>query len=245
MAAIDDYKRELDSNRSDASRSAEDVVKETADWFTKRGRDLFVTAFEHETKLRVNTPLADGLLVEQGFPNNVGDYKSKVAWGNFYRVNAMMFLREIDSILVPTRDGKLIPGHSPIVFWNNLRATAINHVRVAIELRIRRGFGIMGRLDQNKAVSALMLSRILDALSPFKKHIRFAVPLEHITRIYNWSNLYMHAGLKLYTWSPMFALRYLSEFFAGGRTPSGGMSVYAGIVISEQTIKDVQQRRGG
>ncbi len=93
----------------------------------------------------------------------------------------------------------------------------------------------------NRAVGSLMLSRILDALTPFQNQITFIVPLPHIIRIYSWSNLYMHAGLKLYTWSPLFALRYLAPFLVGGKAPNGDRSVFAGISASEQTIKDVQK----
>jgi hypothetical protein len=301
---IEDYKNGVASKLLARSMSAEDAVRGTAEWYTTLGRDLFIAAFEHETSLKLTTTLQDGTLVEWGFPKNLADYGTKAAWGNFYRANAMMFLRETDAILQPTQAGTLNPGHSPVVFWENLRRileplfldsyvlleywasgamevpgvfgigknvweeplhlyhsalqciygnyspiarqdnqadTAINHLRVAIELRIRRGFGIMAKLDQNKAVAPLMLSRILDALSLFKQQVVFAVPLEHIIRIYEWANLYMHAGLKLYTWSPMFALRYLSNFFAGGATHNGkGWSVYAGISASEQIIKDIQ-----
>jgi len=55
---------------------------------------------------------------------------------------------------------------------------------------------------------------------------------------------YMQGGQKTYTWSTIFALRYLRPFILGGpytTSLGSGSSAYAGIIVSEQIIKDVQQ----
>ena len=133
--------------------------------------------------------------------------------------------------------------HSPFAFRDNHSDTAINHLRVAIELRLRRGFGILAKINKNKDVVAFPLSGLLKKVRAFQSEIEFSVPLQHVDRIYCWSNLYMHAGLKLYTWSPMFALQHLTRFLIGGRYGVGpGIkgSAYAGIMTSEQVVKRIQ-----
>lgn len=129
---------------------------------------------------------------------------------------------------------------SPLAFLDNHADTAINQIRMAIEMRFRRGFGILAKLDRQGAVVPLALSEILSAIAAHKADINFAVPLHHIERLYGWANIYMHAGLKQYAWSPLAALAYLHPFLIGGRH-SRGWSVHAGIRASRGVVREVQQ----
>jgi hypothetical protein len=133
--------------------------------------------------------------------------------------------------------------HSPFATRDTYADSAINHLRVAIELRLRCAFGIFALINKDKAVVPFSFSDLLKRVRNVESKVEFAVPLQHVDRIYRWSNLYMHAGLKLYTWSPMFALQYLTRFLVGGRYGVGkGIkgSVYAGIMTSEQVVNSVQ-----
>jgi hypothetical protein len=113
-------------------------------------------------------------------------------------------------------------------------------LRVALETRLRFGFGLLGVLEKaTQAVLPLNLSTVLTAISVHENQMTLAVPLQHIERLYGWSNIYVHVGLKHFTWSPIFANRYLNPFFRGG-VYSGGSSVNAGICIDKATIAAVQ-----
>lgn len=128
---------------------------------------------------------------------------------------------------------------SPFSFADNHSDTSINQLRMCIELRIRRGFGVSAKIDLNNAVVPLALSELISVIRPHKHLIDFSVPFEHIERIYGWSNIYMHSGLKQYSWSPIFALFYLRRFLIGGKH-AGGTSTNAGIIAHETIVRQVQ-----
>jgi hypothetical protein len=72
-----------------------------------------------------------------------------------------------------------------------------------------------------------------------KNSIQFGSPFEHIDRLYQWANIYMHSGLKQYVWSPIYAIHYLRPFLLGGAY-QGGISANAGIVASYGVVKQIQ-----
>lgn len=128
---------------------------------------------------------------------------------------------------------------SPLAFSDNHSDTAINQLRMAIEIRLRRGFGIVAKEDLSGALVPLALSELISAIATYKTSITFDVPFQHVERLYGWANIYMHAGLKQYVWSPIYALHYLRPFILGGKY-SGGMSVNAGIRTKRGVVKQVQ-----
>lgn len=113
-------------------------------------------------------------------------------------------------------------------------------LRVALETRIRFGFGLLGVLDlSNQTILPLNMSTILAAIKLHESKFKLTIPLQHIERIYGWSNIYVHLGLKHFTWSPIFALDYLNPLLRGGDYPSG-TSVHAGIYIGRTTLLEIQ-----
>lgn len=130
---------------------------------------------------------------------------------------------------------------SPFSFLDNHADTAINQIRMAIEMRFRRGFGVIAKLDAKGALVPLALSEIIAAVKDYQADITFLVPLRHIERLYGWANIYMHAGLKQYAWSPIVSLQYLRPFLLGGQHPRGS-SVYAGILTKASTVRQVQAK---
>jgi hypothetical protein len=129
--------------------------------------------------------------------------------------------------------------YSPLAFSDNHSDTSVNQLRMAIEIRLRRAFGIAAKLTLSGDVVPLALSEVFNAVRPCKQVIDFAVPLEHIERLYGWANIYMHSGLKQYVWSPIYALDYLRELLVGGKY-AGGFSVSAGISTTFGIVKQVQ-----
>lgn len=147
-----------------------------------------------------------------------------------------------DSFQISQATQQLMFGGSPLFAFSDLATdsgTAL--LRVALETRIRFGFGLLGVLDlSNRTVLPLNMSTILEAIKHHESKFKLAVPLQHIERIYGWSNIYVHVGLKHFTWSPIFALKYLNPLLRGGKYP-GGDSVHAGVYIDKATLLDVQK----
>ncbi len=89
-------------------------------------------------------------------------------------------------------------------------------IRQALELRLRRGLGVIGLEDKsNNSRVPLGLSKILDVAKEFKEEIYLSVPFENIQRINGWANIYMHIGMKNYLWVVMFTTNYLQPLILG------------------------------
>jgi hypothetical protein len=137
-------------------------------------------------------------------------------------------------------DQLMFAGSSLFAFTDNATDSATALLRVAIETRLRFGFGLLGIVDKaSQVVTPLNLSKVLAAVKSHESNIRLGIPLAHIERLYGWSNIYVHTGLKHYTWSPIFASRYLIPLLRGGNYP-GGTGVNAGIQINTATLTAVQ-----
>ncbi|SAK15415.1 hypothetical protein UA18_01249 [Burkholderia multivorans] len=146
-----------------------------------------------------------------------------------------------DSFQISHAAAQLMFGGSPFfTFADNATDSGTALLRVALETRIRFGFGLLGVLDlSNQTVLPLNMSKILGAIEQHESKFKLAIPLQHIERIYGWSNIYVHVGLKHFTWSPIFALGYLNPLLRGGDHP-GGTSIHAGIYIDKATLLDIQ-----
>lgn len=146
-----------------------------------------------------------------------------------------------DSFQISHATEQLIFKGSPLFAFADLAtdsATAL--LRVALETRIRFGLGLLGVRDlASGSVEPLNMSKVLEAIKPHESRFKLAVPLQHIERLYGWSNIYVHVGLKSFAWSPIFALDYLKPLLRGGSYP-GGSSVNAGIYIDKATLLDIQ-----
>lgn len=114
-------------------------------------------------------------------------------------------------------------------------------IRQIVELRTRKAFGIMGVYDKDKdSFEPLPLSLIFDEIKKYQSEIDFAVPLENIIRINGWSNIYLHSGMKDYTWTIIFVYRYLHELIKG-RKDGGSWSANSGIRLTEETLEKVSK----
>ncbi len=146
-----------------------------------------------------------------------------------------------DSFQISHAAEQLMFGGSPFFAFADLATdsgTAL--LRVALETRIRFGFGLLGVLDlSNQTILPLNMSKILMAIKKHENKFKLKIPLQHIERIYSWSNIYVHVGLKHFTWSPIFALDYLNPLLRGGDYP-GGIGVHAGIYIDKATLLEIQ-----
>lgn len=110
-------------------------------------------------------------------------------------------------------------------------------IRQLIELRIRRAFGVIAWYDPNTdSVEPLPVSRIFDILKQFSRDIKFSIPLENISRIYGWSNIFLHVGIKDYLWKHIFVTDYLKTFALGKR---GSWNTYSAISVSRSVLDHI------
>lgn len=191
---------------------------------------LAVFASQHYSLLKnmaldAQALLADWATSTQGIPAMYG------VWKNSFH----------DSFQISHAAQQLMFGGSPLFAFADLAtdsATAL--LRIALETRIRFGFGLLGVRDLARgSVEPLNMNKVLEAIKLHENKFTLALPLQHIERIYGWSNIYVHVGLKSFAWSPIFALGYLNPFLRGGIHP-GGSSVNAGIYIDKATLLDIQ-----
>jgi hypothetical protein len=123
---------------------------------------------------------------------------------------------------------------------------SISIIRQLIELRIRMAFGIMGWYNEtNDSVEPLAMSVIFDALKAHENDIDLSIPLHLVNRIYGWSNIFLHSGLKDYSWKHILVKDYLKEFLIGknGATiANGGFNMYSGISVSKHTLIKIKTK---
>ncbi len=109
-------------------------------------------------------------------------------------------------------------------------------LRTAIELRLRHAFCVYLVHDPAHPENPVFvdLSVLYEAIKPSRKNITFSVDIDDVFKIYRWSNLYLHAGIRDYPWIPGFLLRFLHQFFV---TEKG---VDASIKLNEATWRAVR-----
>lgn len=109
-----------------------------------------------------------------------------------------------------------VENHSDIV---------IGTIRQALEIRLRRGFGIAGRFSNaTNAFEPVPLSVLFEAIRPFEKQISSEVPFATLRRINGWANMYMHGAIKLPAWTPPRVLARLKPLLLDqGRKRGDGL----------------------
>ena len=80
-------------------------------------------------------------------------------------------------------------------FSDNHSDLAIATVRQALEIRLRRAFGVIGKTSRlDGSFRPIPLSDLLEAIETHKGHVSFPVRFENIKRINAWANIYLHDG---------------------------------------------------
>jgi hypothetical protein len=137
-----------------------------------------------------------------------------------------------------------IYGHGSfnLSFIDNHADLATATIRQAIEIRLRRGFGILGKVRKSDdSFHPIPLSDILDAIDVHRNKVRLPVRFENIKRINGWANLYLHGGLKLYAWTPPRVLEFLRVFIIGGPAPGWSHSSKAGVACDIVTFDAIRE----
>lgn len=117
-------------------------------------------------------------------------------------------------------------------------------LRTALELRIRRAFGIQSFLNPNNyATKPIQVGDLFDVILQFERQIDASVDLHDVRRVYKWSNPYLHAGRRDFVWTAGFALQFLRPLFVGPETlkSRGGWSIHGGLEMPRVVWEKVRR----
>lgn len=126
-------------------------------------------------------------------------------------------------------------------FADNHADLAIATMRQAVEVRLRRAFGVFGKVRKaDDSIHPIPLSDLLDAIDTYKDGVVFPVRFENIKRVNGWTNMYLHAGVKLYAWCPPRALAFLREFLLGKPIQGWTHNSKAGVILDSVTFEKIR-----
>ena len=287
-----------------AEGNAADVWRQIHDWYRRDGgRALFLEAFMHETKIKVNPESAADARLGAAIPKSRSDYCKKVKNEAYYRALAEMFIIEMDYITsqVPRECEDPLAGFAygnvwrfvkhvlldslalfehwgtrsagvpgafgfwknefthPVNFYHGAHQMIYGHgsfglshsdnhtdlavatIRQALEIRLRRAFGLIGKEDSNGTLRPVPISELLDVLKDYKGEVQIPVPLHNLRRINDWANLILHSGMRPYTWTPPRVLDYLRPFLVGGGNVDGRRTVNSGIRLTRSSFEAIRE----
>jgi hypothetical protein len=137
-----------------------------------------------------------------------------------------------------------IYGHGAwgLSFADNHSDLATATIRQAVEIRLRRAFGVTARISRlDGSIHPIPLNDLLEAIDLQKAHVKFPIRFENIKRVNAWANIYLHSALKLYAWCPPRVLAFLRVFLLGGKAPGWHHSSKAGVVIDRSAFDAVRE----
>ena len=118
---------------------------------------------------------------------------------------------------------------------------AVAVIRQLIEVRIRRAFGVLGTLNNNGGIEPINMSSIFEVLKSYINDIKFCIPLDKIIRIYSWANIYIHSGIKTYSWISIMLEKYLTPLSFGEKMKDGSRDINNGIVLKKEILDNLQK----
>jgi len=112
-------------------------------------------------------------------------------------------------------------------------------LRMTIELRIRHGLGVLGVIrKEDSAILPLPLERLLTCLKENEANITLPVSVNSLIRIYGATNIFLHSGIRHYSWQAIKAMEFLQEFFLGVK---GSTSIHSGIAMKPATLMKIHK----
>ena len=139
---------------------------------------------------------------------------------------------------------QIIYGHGTfgLSFADNHSELATATIRQAVEIRLRRAFGVVGRERANDGtIQPVALSTVIDVMKEHSDKLDLAVPIEHVRRVNHWASLHMHSGMRHYSWVPPRVLSYLRPLLVGRDESNGGWSVNSGIRLSREALEAIRE----
>ena len=136
-----------------------------------------------------------------------------------------------------------IYGHGSwkLSFMDNHADLATATIRQVIEVRLRRAFGVMGKIKKiDDSIHPVSLNDLIEAINNHKSNIDFPICFENIKRIDGWANMYLHAALKLYAWCPPRVIAFLRVFLLGDTSAGCVHDSKAGIKLGQATFDAIR-----
>ena len=139
---------------------------------------------------------------------------------------------------------QIIYGHGTdsLSYADNHSELAATIIRQAIEIRLRRGFGLVGKeLISNGSFQPVPLSTLLEVLRTHASNFNIPISVQNLIRINGWANLLLHSGVRDYSWTSPRVLEYLKPFLIGEQ-PVGGAnwSIHSGIQLTRSSFRQIQ-----
>ena len=139
---------------------------------------------------------------------------------------------------------QIIYGHGTfgLSLADNHSELAMATIRQAVEIRLRHGFGVVGKESvSDGTIHPVALSIVIDVMGEHADEMDLAVPIENIRRVNHWANLHMHSGIRHYSWVPPRVLSYLRPLLVGRTKSSGGSSVNSGIILNRELFEATRE----
>lgn len=233
LASARFYEAQAAMFAAEASRYASVVAR--ADF---AAMERFADASVHELSEGVRDLLLDALvLLEQAGHVMLDCPGAYGAWGRRFE---MPF--EIYKAAEQVTYGK----YSLLTHIDRAPFVGIALLRVAIETRLRTAFCVYAyEQAANRSVQPINVSELLEAIELHCPTAVFAVDRHDVARIYRWTNFYLHAGRRDFSWTPGCAVQYLRPFISGQPQPNGGWSLNNGVMVPCSEWEAVQQHFAG
>ena len=139
-------------------------------------------------------------------------------------------------------------GSFGLSFSENHSELAVTTTRQAVEIRLRRAFGLIGKeAVSDQTFHPVAISELLDVLLnvlkdyDYVKQVQMPVPLHNLVRINHWANLLLHLGMRHYAWTPPRVLDYLQPFLVGGENVGGRWTVHSGVRLTRASFEAIQE----
>ena len=133
-------------------------------------------------------------------------------------------------------------GSFDLSYSDNHSELSVATIRQAVEIRLRRAFGLIGKEDvSNEAFHPVPISELLDVLKDYEGKVQMPVPLYNLRRINGWANLFLHSGMRHYAWTPPRVLNYLQPFLVGGENVDGRWTVHSGIRLTRSSFEAIRE----
>jgi hypothetical protein len=138
---------------------------------------------------------------------------------------------------------QIVYGHGSfgLSFIENHADLAVGTIRQAVEIRLRRAFGLIGKASTSDgSFHPVALSELLEVVMDKRAVVTTPVPFENVVRVNSWANLFMHSGMKHYSWSAPRVLEYLRPLLLGGALVNGVWTMKSGVQVTRAAFDDVR-----
>ena len=118
---------------------------------------------------------------------------------------------------------------------------AVATIRQAVEIRLRRAFGLIGKTSRRDgSFHPVAISELLDVVSDMKAVVKTPISFDTVKRINSWANIFLHSGMRHYAWVPPTVVRHLRPLLVGGDAPGGRWTVDAGVQLKRASFDAVR-----